>query len=62
MSFRKEGNIFFKEKTILVISDPKQLLTVDFVCVSYLKKYFQSNVILNIPDIFWAKSLSCLKN
>ena len=36
MFFRKEDNIFFEEKIILADTDPKQLLTVDFACFSYL--------------------------
>ena len=37
-SFKKEGNIFFEEKTILADTDPKQLLTVDFVLFFIFKK------------------------
>ena len=38
--FCKEGNIIFEEKIFLAGTDPKQLLTVDFVCFSYLRKRF----------------------
>ena len=45
-SFKKEGNIFCEEKTILANTDPKQLLTLNFSCFSYLRETFP------IPDNF----------
>ena len=38
--FWKEDSVFFKEKIILADADPKLLLTVDFVCFSYLREIF----------------------
>ena len=34
----KKGSIFFQEEMILADIDPKQLLTADFVCFSYLRE------------------------